>query len=528
MGASQVVPDDRIAAVLLTDLISRLPVTVQTISDGRAQAEAVRIMGLAVETEPRSGAPALAVAGEDWVRLIPSPAHAQERLRRLRDDGCVGVVFTFGTHPPDYVVNVLRQLKLFSGTVTSLCTTQPARAASVEVHGVSTLTGQLQSVLDHEHARNQRRLEIVERLLTAIAEQEPIAAVVEQLGRECSGAAILYDGAGTVIETTGPAPSHLLRTEIEKRDLSHGVFSVGRWNAIGRAITIRTQSYVLVLASRELDVLDDHGPFILDSVARLLRSFQALEGFAVVQQVQNSGQVLRDIELGVLPGKERQFWDKLSEFGFTPFSALRFVVASTVGGHSLTHEVFNAIYRFAAQSGTPILVSENVRSGDAPPGFRLLVEDTATVDGWLAELTSTVTIGVSQRFTHLSTVPVEARSAHLAEDVARHHRSNGRSVVVYVDGMSPADWLLARANSTRDRALLSSYAGRLREEDDLRRTLLVYFTCDMRVPAAAERLSIHPNTLRYRLAKIEEILEAPLSRPATIANLYLAFRDELE
>lgn len=525
---SQMEPHDRIAAVLLTDLISRLPIAVQTISDGRAHAEAVRVVGLAVDAEPLSGAPALAVAGEDWVRLLPSPAHAQERFRQLRDDGCVGIVFTLGTHPPGYIVNVLRQLRLFSGTVASPRTTQSARAPRVEVHRVSTLRDQFQSVLDHEHARNQRRLEIVERLLTAIAEQEPITAVVEQLGKECNGAAILYDGAGTVIETTGPAPSHLLRTEIERRDLSHGVFNVGRWNAIGRDITIRTQSYVLVLASRALDVLDDHGPFILDSVARLLMSFQALEGFAVVQQVQNSGQVLRDIELGVLPGKERQIWDRLSEFGFAPFSALRFVVASTVGGHSLTHEVFDAIYRFAAQSGTPILVSENVRSGDAPPGFRLLVEDTETVDGWLEEMTSTLTIGVSQRFTHLSTVPVEARSAHLAEDVARHHRSNGRSVVVYVDGMSPADWLLARANSTRDRALLSSYAERLREQADLRKTLLVYFTCDMRIPAAAERLSIHPNTLRYRLAKIEEILGAPLNKPATIANLYLAFRDEFE
>ena len=40
--------------------------------------------------------------------------------------------------------------------------------------------------------------------------------------------------------------------------------------------------------------------------------------------------------------------------------------------------------------------------------------------------------------------------------------------------------------------------------------------------AAAKALNLHPNSLRYRLTKIEEILGASLRKPATISNLYLA------
>lgn len=44
--------------------------------------------------------------------------------------------------------------------------------------------------------------------------------------------------------------------------------------------------------------------------------------------------------------------------------------------------------------------------------------------------------------------------------------------------------------------------------------------------ALAARLNVHPNTLRYRLGKIEELLGQPLSHPATLARLYLALGPE--
>ncbi len=40
---------------------------------------------------------------------------------------------------------------------------------------------------------------------------------------------------------------------------------------------------------------------------------------------------------------------------------------------------------------------------------------------------------------------------------------------------------------------------------------------------AARRLHNHPNTLRYRLKRMEKVL-GPLSRPETLARVHLALR----
>ena len=44
----------------------------------------------------------------------------------------------------------------------------------------------------------------------------------------------------------------------------------------------------------------------------------------------------------------------------------------------------------------------------------------------------------------------------------------------------------------------------------------------MDVNATAEAMHVHPNTLRYRLSRVEKLLGRSLRNPATIAKLSLA------
>src|SRR5699024_1776894 len=125
---------------------------------------------------------------------------------------------------------------------------------------------------------------------------------------------------------------------------------------------------VLVLASRSAEALDDYGPFMLDSVASLLGTFQSLESFAMVQQVQHSAHLFRELELGIPLAKEMQYWDRLQEYGFSAFAPLRFISASTAGGRLLTKSELESIAQFAARSSTPVLVSEHLRTSELPPG----------------------------------------------------------------------------------------------------------------------------------------------------------------
>jgi purine catabolism regulator len=52
-------------------------------------------------------------------------------------------------------------------------------------------------------------------------------------------------------------------------------------------------------------------------------------------------------------------------------------------------------------------------------------------------------------------------------------------------------------------------------------TLLAFFADGLDTGRTAERLHLHPNSLRYRLGRIETVLGRPLRDPATIAELQL-------
>jgi sugar diacid utilization regulator len=59
---------------------------------------------------------------------------------------------------------------------------------------------------------------------------------------------------------------------------------------------------------------------------------------------------------------------------------------------------------------------------------------------------------------------------------------------------------------------------------EIQASLLVYFDCQMHVERAAERLFVHPNTLRYRLARYEELTGSSLRDPLTAFEVWWALR----
>lgn len=62
----------------------------------------------------------------------------------------------------------------------------------------------------------------------------------------------------------------------------------------------------------------------------------------------------------------------------------------------------------------------------------------------------------------------------------------------------------------------------LLEREPLLEALRLYFEHSQNTNAAAAALGIHHNTLRYRLAKLEELLQVSLNDPSAIASLFLA------
>jgi purine catabolism regulator len=52
--------------------------------------------------------------------------------------------------------------------------------------------------------------------------------------------------------------------------------------------------------------------------------------------------------------------------------------------------------------------------------------------------------------------------------------------------------------------------------------VVAYFDNDLDVVRTAAALHLHPNSLRYRLARVEKLLGRSLKQPSTIAGVYIA------
>ncbi|MEG2601817.1 MAG: helix-turn-helix domain-containing protein, partial [Carnobacterium sp.] len=57
---------------------------------------------------------------------------------------------------------------------------------------------------------------------------------------------------------------------------------------------------------------------------------------------------------------------------------------------------------------------------------------------------------------------------------------------------------------------------------ELRRTLKVYLESQCEITITAKKLFIHRNTVKYRIAKCEELFESPINDPKLSLNLRLA------
>jgi purine catabolism regulator len=106
----------------------------------------------------------------------------------------------------------------------------------------------------------------------------------------------------------------------------------------------------------------------------------------------------------------------------------------------------------------------------------------------------------------------------------RDESSAGR--VLWFEDFAFVDALLCGADSGQLRARCELLLGPLRAHPHLLETLDAYLMSNLSVNVAARRLHVHPNSVRYRLSRVEEFIDRPLSDLASVVELYVALRAE--
>jgi DNA-binding PucR family transcriptional regulator len=129
----------------------------------------------------------------------------------------------------------------------------------------------------------------------------------------------------------------------------------------------------------------------------------------------------------------------------------------------------------------------------------------------------------------LSTPRIELHVAFKeAEAALRFARDNHRSGLVTFDALGPLRYFLNAPGTEEMSAMVSDVLGALADYDrrrngELIRTLRAYLSHGGHHPTAAAECHIHVSTLKYRIARIAELLGRPVSDPQAQFELGPAF-----
>ncbi len=328
------------------------------------------------------------------------------------------------------------------------------------------------SLLSSDLHTYQRLNAIQRHLVDALKEPRPREVMVERLARMLdAGVAVICDGRVDV--GCGTVPDVIDR--VAEREFEHDGFHVvtvpigdSGWLAVasrGRALAARLARPAAQAAVPLLAATERLGDLARDQ-ERAVRS-------ALLDEALEGGRDTRALAA------------RAASFGLDFAEPARVVV----------------MYGEAPPIEVPHLAT---RSGER---CILLVQGVAPLPG--------IRAGIGRPVTTIADVPRSYRDAQLAvERVAEGQ-------LAYED-FDLATLLLAEVPPEHIRPRVEELLAPLKANPPLLVALIEYFARDMDVNATAEAMHVHPNTLRYRLGRVEKLLGRSLRQPATIAELTLA------
>lgn len=404
-------------------------------------------------------------------------------------------------------------------------------AAAVPFYAIENFVNQ--SKLSADAYLLKRAAWFMNELLQSMSAERPVDALIAKLASSCRGSAVLYEDSGRVVASAGEGPIRLMWTEMQRSGGAQERFTVGRWDAIGKPLVLRGKSYRLVLASRNSTMLDDLGDVLLQTTQRLLGAINGITQISLSRTLYENAQLLVALQDGISPSREHRYWNRMNPFRFTAYEPLRAVAISTSAGAPAAQHLVEGLLQEAALVGLGLLLDENGGQSRTMTSMHALVADSPVLTEWLNLAGTELVVGTSEPFNELASAPLAFREAETALEIARRRTIQaGRHpgplrAVVRLDEVDLASWLLARREAPQLEDKLRKFVATLNLDSDLMETLIAYLALEQHVGRSAQHLYVHANTVRYRLRKCEEVLGTSISSTATVANLYLAFQDDV-
>ncbi len=357
-----------------------------------------------------------------------------------------------------------------------------------------------------------RRLSSLQRfIIDALREPEPERAVVERLARFMDASVAVLGPDGTAGPTAGSAPVAALWQQVAGAPATLREVEAEGWHAVAAPLAARPDEAPrwLVLASRRDGFIGTLAKRAAEMSAPLLVAMDRLQEFAREQELA--------VRAALLEEALRREGDVASLTARTAAVGLDFaeparvvVLQAAVDASVLCHELGEALARARAPhliAGRDAAVVALVQGA-----VRAALEELAAA--WPGALA-----GIGRPVTGIAQARESLRDAELA--LGHAAPEPGRSVVAF-EQFDLGTLLLSEAAPERLEPKLQELLATLRAHPPLHEALVTYFEHDLDSAAAAAALHLHPNSLRYRLTRVEQVLGCSLKHPATIAELHIA------
>ncbi len=383
----------------------------------------------------------------------------------------------------------------------------------------------------HDASGNQdyailgRALSVQTELIDALTFPDVERELINRLSTRLGVSAILYDQRVEVLASQGDAPIHLIKDHIDLASDSERRTTIGRWQVSISPLSVPTGVYWLALGWSESHELTRE---IVRSTSfalqKLLTAHITTDAVTRRQDQVQRARLLVELLEGPTGTRLASLRDQLVLLQFPregPYLAhlvrrrptdqhLR----PTTPSDGAPDHIIAMIQDLAESREISVLMAD--REDDY---VILLPRQQAFIRGLVAALPD-AEHGTSSVFADLGEARTAVRQAEMSLLT-----SERRGQLTPFDEAGFINFILAQVPAETLREKAQEVLVGLPEGGLVEQTILEYLRNSMDVRATARAMHLHPNSIRYRLSKAEDMLGRRLTDPETITLLYLTLHD---
>ena len=378
-----------------------------------------------------------------------------------------------------------------------------------------------QSTVGIESRTFSRLSSIQQNLIRAFGDENPIESIVQRLGRLVNAVVAVVSSDGHAVVATGSFPlADVLSAVVADRSGLIIPLTVGEWKVLASPINDISgpSTRWLIVASKRTTVTDDLARAamqvtlpLLDALLRMTVSNRNQDR-AVRQTLLDSilDDSTDDVDKRILGARVSALGLEFGE-GVAATVIRRAAKQDTVVElHQVATALSDRIEKASARYLLSVRKHEIVVAHQTDFDIRPIIEE-------LVSAFDQIRVGIGRTVVSTDSLRTAWRDAQIA---VQHLSLKTSERIQEFDELDLVTQLLAEIPAERLAAKVDTLTELLRSRPIQLEALRAYFSHSRDIKAAAAAIFLHPNTLRYRLERFEQILGQSLQEPVVIASLY--------